>query len=102
MFQREATLDFKQQNKMFSVVETSENGNPMAVGVQTLWLKNGKLYWPPGKNPDRKTPSSPQTNWIAYDYKLLKTSIGKRHNIARYDYKQQILIRNVSFRTFTE
>lgn len=63
---------------MHSVIETVENGYPTAVAVQTLWLKNNKLYWPPGKNIDRKTPSCPRENWIAYDYKLLKTSIGKQ------------------------
>lgn len=61
---------------MYSVVETIENGLRMAVGVQSIWLKNGKLYWPPEKNPDRKSHSVPQTSWLKYEYKLLKTGIG--------------------------
>lgn len=61
---------------MNSVVETIENGSPMAVAVQTQWLKNNKLYWPPGKTVDRQTISCPQANWLEFDYKLLKSGIG--------------------------
>lgn len=62
--------------KMFSVVETIENECPMAVAVRSRWLKNGWLYWPPGKNIDRKTDSIPQANWSKHKYKLLRTNIG--------------------------
>ncbi|KAJ6650158.1 hypothetical protein Bhyg_05403, partial [Pseudolycoriella hygida] len=60
---------------MYSIVETFEDGNYMVVSVQTIWLKNGKLHWRPGKNPDRKTYATPQADWLKFDYKLLKTGI---------------------------
>lgn len=63
---------------MHSVIETIEDGSPTAVAVQTLWLQNNKLCWPPGKYVDRKKPALPQAGWLEYDYKLLKTSIGKQ------------------------
>lgn len=61
---------------MHSVVETIENGYPTAVAVQSLWLNNNKLCWPPGKNIDRQSASAPQSNWLQFDCKLLKSGIG--------------------------
>lgn len=77
----ETKRKFRIEIEMFSVVETFEDGDYMATAVRTMWLKNGKLYWPPGKNVDRQAYAIPQTDWVKYDYKLLKTGIGKYFQI---------------------
>lgn len=70
---------------MYSVVETFEGNEYCSTAVQSIWLKNGKLYWPPGKNVDRRTVCIPKTDCETFEYSLLKSGIGKIWIVVKFD-----------------